>query len=399
MADEGIISLPTSEAEMDEMLAVIAANGGTEVSEEDAAAHMLTSLLGGKIFYAVGQEVSDATDIWGGKATFNADLTEITFVEAYGSNAGATEIMALSIDGNRIIFGSDTDGSYTIVGENKGDYIEFNDYHSDGTIESHTRLYFDKTKADAYVATLAGGSSTEQPFSFTTDYLNGKSFYYVQHDDFGYDVMKWNMARMDFTVNTFNWTEYDTADTGTHTMTYAVNSEGNIIFDYGDGNQHVISSSEITNDYIKVCQDGDCNTYLFFDETKAKTFRDSQNGAQESLAITEAMLSGKTFYTVSEYDGDVSLIEYGEISFISSTEVSFKERLDYDGTASGYNHIFPYTLENGAIVIDDSFPEDPSTLVYELESMTDTQWNLFKDRESIVYTHWLLTKPANFPSL
>lgn len=167
LAGEGITSLPTSEADMDEMLAVIAANGGTEVSEEDAAGHMYTTLLGGKTFYVVGQELSDATDIWVGKATFNTDLTELTYIEAYGLDAGEIEIAAISIDGNRLVFGSDTDGPYTVVGENKGDYIEVTDYYIDGRVESHTRLYFDKTKADAYFETLGGGSSAEQPFSFT----------------------------------------------------------------------------------------------------------------------------------------------------------------------------------------------------------------------------------------
>jgi hypothetical protein len=278
LSEHGITSLPTSEAEMDAMLQVIEDNGGTYVSEKSAQDHLyvneLRRSLAGKTFYVVGQEVSDATDIWGGKATFNADLTEMTYVEAYGSDAGETEIAPIIIDGNRLVFGNDTDGSYTVIGENKGDYIDVTDYYSNGTEESHTRFYFDKSKADAYFTTLSSGSSE---FRFTTDYLNGKSLYYVQYDDFGYGVMKWNMARMEFTENTFTWTEYDTVDMGTHTISYTIDSEGNIIFNYADGHEHVLSSSEMTNDHIKVCLDGDCNTYLFFDEGKARDFRDSKN--------------------------------------------------------------------------------------------------------------------------
>ena len=111
--------------------------------------------------------------------------------------------------------------------------------------------------------------------------------------------MKWNMARMGFTVNTFSWTEYDTADIGTYTVNYTVNPEGKIVFDYGDGNQHVISFNEMTNDYIEVCQDGDCNIYLFFDETKAKAFRDSQKGGIPTpTTFTQEIVSENSWYRV-----------------------------------------------------------------------------------------------------
>ncbi len=108
--------------------------------------------------------------------------------------------------------------------------------------------------------------------NLTTDWLNGKSLYFVQYDDFGYDVMKWNMARMDFTDSSLNWTEYDTA---TGTFSYNIDSNGDIVVN----EEHIglISVNGTTNDYIKVCKDGDCNTYLFFDEGKARDFRDNKN--------------------------------------------------------------------------------------------------------------------------
>ncbi len=109
----------------------------------------LVVLLGGKTFYDVGQQVSDATDTWKGEVTFNADLTELTYTD---SDSTGVETILISVTGNRLVFGSQT--SYTLIGENKGDYVEVTDFYSDGTIESHTRLYFDKTKADAYFASL-----------------------------------------------------------------------------------------------------------------------------------------------------------------------------------------------------------------------------------------------------
>ncbi len=371
LADEGIASLPTTDTEMDEMLAVIAANGGTEVSEEDAAEHMLTTLLAGKTFYVVDEAEDGSKQVT--KLTFNKDLA---FIEAISPEM--TENWSISIEGSRLTFNEDTDGSYTMITvDPANDYIMFTDYYSNGSLDGiGHRLYRDKADAEAYFDSLKnpdlealivgktvyqkcgetvdsmtfqangelvsvengqnvtvgyriegnivytieedgedahifvdatsdfikfqetnGGITTfyftseaaqaappsdcggddEGPFSFTTDWLNGKSLYFVQYDDFGYDDMKWNMARMDFTVNTFAWTEYDTVDTGTHTFTYTVNSDGNIVYNYGDGNNHVISFNDMTNDSIKICQDGDCNTYLFFDEGKARDFRDSQN--------------------------------------------------------------------------------------------------------------------------
>ncbi len=149
IAAAGITELPDTVAEMDELLAVIEAAGGTVLSEDDAMEHLLTTLLGGKTFYDVGQQVSDATDTWSGEVTFNANLTEVSYI---GSGSTEVETVSISVTGNRLVFGSQD--SYTLIGENKGDYIEVTDYYSDGTLESNTRLYFDQTKADAYFASL-----------------------------------------------------------------------------------------------------------------------------------------------------------------------------------------------------------------------------------------------------
>jgi len=281
LADAGITKLPDTVAEMDEVLAVIAANGGTEVSEADAVGHMYTTLLGGKTFYAVGQEVSDATDIWGGKATFNANLTQLTYLEAYGSDAGETKIASISIDGNKLVFGNDTDNSYTVIGKNKGDYIEFTDYYSNGAIESNTRLYFDKTKADAYAKSLVGAVSPSE-FIFTMDYLNGKTLYYVKYDDFGHEEqMGWNAAKMIFNANgAMVWNEIETIDSGAYNTTYSVDGKGllSILSDVEEGSIQLTYISQ-TEDYLKVCDNNNnCDTYLFFDEAKALSFRDRQNG-------------------------------------------------------------------------------------------------------------------------
>ena len=201
MAEAGITTLPNTTEELAVFEEVLLANDLTLVSTDEAQSHLDETvselLLAGKTFYVVGQNVvNDVTDIWGGEATFNADLTEMTYIEAYGPDAGVIEIEPISIDGNRLVFENDTDGTVTIIGENKGDYIELTDYHSDGTIDSHIRFYFDKIKADAYVATL-GGSTTIPPAvtpppvtppptpteMFTTEMLTSNTFYTIDYDN------------------------------------------------------------------------------------------------------------------------------------------------------------------------------------------------------------------------
>lgn len=108
------------------------------------------SLLANKTLYFVGQSENDPTDIWSGEITFNSDLSMATVVEG-----GATEILAISIDANKLVFTEDTDGSYSIIGDDKGDYIELIDSFSDGSVESYTRLYYDQSRAEAYVSTLS----------------------------------------------------------------------------------------------------------------------------------------------------------------------------------------------------------------------------------------------------
>ena len=168
LAEEGISSLPTSEAEMDEMLAVIAANGGTEVSEDDAAVHMLTTLLAGKTLY---------TGVWGEMATFESmsfasDLKssswqEIVDVDDRLDNGNGT----LTIDGMIITYTCTYDSGYDnpsecsneepfimTVTEILEDYMLVLSKDEEGE-ESVNRVYYDEAKAREYF--LAGSATVD----------------------------------------------------------------------------------------------------------------------------------------------------------------------------------------------------------------------------------------------
>lgn len=136
--------------------------------------------LAGKTFYVVGQNVNNHSDIWGGKVVFNPSLTSINYTEAYGQDAGTVANQAIQlIKGNKIIW--QPDNSYTIVGMNKGNYIEFPDYNADGSLYSHTRIYFDKSKADAYAASFGSSGSTTGDLA---SYIVGKTYYMPVKDSY-----------------------------------------------------------------------------------------------------------------------------------------------------------------------------------------------------------------------
>jgi len=254
---------------------------GELVSEEDVIAHLTQTqtevtkeFLAGKTFYSVDLEEDEDKEII--KLEFNADVTQMRETEL---SDGDSYTHNIEIEGNKLIFSEDNDGSYTIISQADG-YIYADDRNADGSKDGiGHRLYTSQADAQTYLDSLSSGD-TEPITKFSTEWLNGKTLYFVQYDDFGYDGedepgMQWNMARMDFTENTMSWTEYDLPDTSTHTFNYSITSDGKI--DIGEDFNEVIEFQSQTDDYIKVCEDGDCNTYLFFDESKARAFRDSQN--------------------------------------------------------------------------------------------------------------------------
>ena len=279
-------ALPTTPEELEAVVASIENNvtefSGHAVTLEEAQAHLeatqtavqtesTKALLAGKTFYSVHADERILI-----KIAFNADVTAFTETNLATSQS---EVHPIRIEGDRWYGLDDTDGSYTIISQADG-YIYFDDRYADGSKDGiGHRLYTSQADAEAYLDSLGGGD--EEPITkFSTEWLNGRTLYFVQYDDFGYDGegepgMQWNMARMDFTENTMSWTEYDLPNTSTGTFTYSITSDGKIDIDEEHFGQIELQSQ--TDDYLKVCQDGDCNTYLFFDESKARTFRDSQN--------------------------------------------------------------------------------------------------------------------------
>ncbi len=337
-----------------------------EKTQKIASEKNTERLLAGKTFYVVG--VEEDGNVWYDKATFDNNLSSLQWIGLAGGYKGKSGKESIKLDGNKIIWLEDN--SYTVVGPIKDGYIELTDYEADGSVESHTRLYFDKSKADTYYQSLSSGGSGN--FKFTTDYLNGKTFYYVKYDDFGYDDIgvKWNMARIHFNKDTFTWTEYNTPDSGTTTFHYKVDTDGTIEYWSDDSSEEAgkgsIYNPKLEDDRIEVCVNDegsvDCNTYLFFDEAEAKEFVDQHNsGSTDDKGNEDYVSHGKTTGVVT-YHPDVAQID--KVEFDTSTDelkIYFNQPMTWGS----------HTMTTGDYVPDNKnsgFGSDGKLYIMKLES-------------------------------
>jgi len=250
----GITELPDTVAEMDEMLAVVEAAGGTVVSEDDAMEHMLTTLLAGEIFYVVDEAQDGSKQVT--ELTFNEGLTSIKAI-----SPEMTENWGITIEGSRLIFNEDTDGSYTIISvDPTNDYIMFSDYYSDGSLDGMGhRLYRDKADAEAYFDSL-------KTLDLTT-LLAGKVLYTAIDGQDG-TLSSWTFSS---DMKTFTWTQIVG---GTDTGTEILNVDGmNLYVNVaGETESTTIAVLEVTPDYIITSLDGYPAEKVFFDESVARDY-------------------------------------------------------------------------------------------------------------------------------
>ena len=259
---------------------------GNVVTEEEAQNHLnatkleiqtekTEALLAGKTFYAYGEMDGNP---YLSKVEFNADAS--SFVET-NLETQDSSVNNIDIEGDRWYSVHDSDGSYTIVSIADG-YIFFDDRNADGSKDGiGHRLYNTLSDAQAYYDSVIGTNPTE----FTQSYLDGKTLYWVTFDDFGYDDIgvKWNMARMTFSDTTVEFQEYDTPDSDTHQFDYSV-TDGSLKVNEEHFDTYTIVSS--TDDYLYVKEGDNEYGYMFFDEAKAKAFRDAQNGENTTSSAT-----------------------------------------------------------------------------------------------------------------
>jgi hypothetical protein len=348
---------------------------GSVKTDKEVKEHLVKSqtevtkeLLSNKTFYAVTQDNSK----WIQETiVFNADAT--SFTETYSD--GNSETVNITINGNRWTGNDDTDGSYTTI-TSMADYILFDDRYADGSKDGEGHyLFIDETKAQKFLDSKTGGSADSDTITdnkFTTTYLNGKIFYLVTYDDFGYDDIgeKWNMAKMVFTTSSFTWQEYNTPDTNEHTFNYTITDDGKISYVYAEDSSDtgLLSVASVENDYLKVCEDGDCNTYMFFDQADAQAYVTSHNN--NSNSHTQSLLVQNPWYVI-EYDDNDGTYCAGKFTFGSgfSITVSYIE----DEQTQTFNGTYSID-ENDALVM----AHDGKREVETVTSTTDTSFTTNK---------------------
>jgi len=120
---------------------------GTPYDEAQAQAHVghtIEHMMGGKTFYIVAKEPPYSAHPV--QTAFNADMT----MTGPSLNDMTDPI---TLRGNRITYPSDHTGNTTVVLARYNEYIQAPAILG-GVVAMHTRYYYDKSKAEAYLASL-----------------------------------------------------------------------------------------------------------------------------------------------------------------------------------------------------------------------------------------------------
>ncbi len=283
------------------------------------------TLLAGKTFYGI--EERDGAEVLV-RYDFDSGMTRMDWQEIEGGSDHGSH--AISTEGDIVTLTDGGQKTYLRIKEaDNGVTVEELDVVSEGEViigVNDTRRLYNNRSDVPWNTTLR----------FTQEDMDGKTFYLVKYDDFGYDDegepgLRWNMARMAFTSQTVSWTEYDVPDTSTHTFDYTVTDKGEISI--GGGFSMTISLQSQTDNYLKVCANGDCDTYLFFSQSKARTFRDSHNSDNAENS------GSNSYYMLKESDIAGHTIRVGDPSrdkryFTDHTFTSLEENLSKRDTGS-----------------------------------------------------------------
>lgn len=165
-----------------------------------------------------------------------------------------------------------------------------------------------------------------------------------------------------------------------------------------------------TDDFLYIADDNGFSAET--PETRANNFngdfwiRSNENAEspiEHTIAITEAILIGKTFYTK---DTDESGVGYGTMLFTSIEGTRHEIWYNIDGTVRSEDTFsFPIALIDGKIRIDVS-EFDEGYMWFTLAAEDSNTWDMIKENDldmdgtdgiETKHEEWFLSKPANFP--
>lgn len=124
--------------------------------------------------------------------------------------------------------------------------------------------------------------------------LRGKTLYYLHYDASLHTNASsgWKTVRVDFDESSLNWHDLSKDGEYPRTFAYTVDEKGNILLsiDEAHGGPMRWKTEEITENYIKMCENEKCGLYLFYDEKNAESFIHATT--VDSDAVTLATISG-----------------------------------------------------------------------------------------------------------
>lgn len=289
-----------------------------DVNTTQAAFNAATYLqsIAGKTVYLIGEGVNNQYKTLGKAVFTQGDDTktwklEYNIIETNDWEE-KDENLTFTVTNNTIRFTQNDDGSYTVVTQ-KGGQTVFADYDANGQLESYHYIFTDKAAAQAEYDKL---------HKTTTPGLAGRTLYFVQYDDYGYNDLgvRWNMASVKFEADAAYWQEYETHDKRATPMPYTL-KDGNLTLNsdtyriYHDNDKMVLCQSENGCDEKSAI-------FVFDDETDALRFRDEKRGYQTDFNLTQADLTGKTFYVGSAKTLEHLTMQFGEnnVSVLNATD-------------------------------------------------------------------------------
>ena len=124
--------------------------------------------------------------------------------------------------------------------------------------------------------------------------LRGKTLYYLRYDAaLDTDASSgWKKVRIDFDESSLDWHDLSKDGEYPRTFAYTVDEEGNVLLSIDEAHGAPVrwKAEEITENYIKMCENERCGLYLFYDEKKAESFIHATT--VDSDAVTLATISG-----------------------------------------------------------------------------------------------------------
>jgi hypothetical protein len=266
----GITSLSDAHSEiyLYEAVKNVAGYTGSAKSITDTEAHLIESqtpilkaLIAGKTFYRAEYDPYTISKSLA-SINFNTDVTKLNFTLLKTtdgvSSTGTTEAVTVELNGTKIMFhdSSEPEHLYEQYMGQTADYIILESNEGNDPV----RLYFDKTKAEAYYATL-NSTSTTTPTTSTfvaSTLLAGNTFYDVGKDLQG----KWQDT---IVINA----QGNSMTMGTE-LPVAITLSSNRISvpsrnEYGD-------IEAVNSDYILLRLENNTTARWYFDQTKAQTY-------------------------------------------------------------------------------------------------------------------------------